>query len=142
VVERYQEGRTFTGFIKGFGLGKGAIASSISHDSHNIVVVGVKDEDIASAVNEIISMGGGLAYVEGNRKKVLPLPIAGLMSYEKGEKVASLHRELKASVESTLSEPFGTLSFMCLLVIPKLKIFDKGLFDAEKFEQVNLIMEE
>jgi len=136
VVNRYTPTKVAVGFIKNFGLKQGALASSVAHDSHNIVAVGVDDESICQAVNLIIASKGGVSCVKDNLEMVLPLPIAGLMSADDGYRVAELYSLIdKAAKEagSTLSAPFMTLSFMALLVIPHLKISDKGLFDADSF---------
>jgi adenine deaminase len=138
-VNRYKDEKPSIGFIKNFDLKKGAIASCVAHDSHNIVVVGVSDEDICTAVNLVIKNKGGISAVSGNKKLALPLPVAGIMSNEKGEKVGEKYEKLDEfakSLGSKLSAPFMTLSFMALPVIPKLKITDRGLFDVEKFRLV------
>jgi adenine deaminase len=137
VVNRYKNSRPAVAFIKGFGLKKGAIASSVAHDSHNIVAVGVSDKDICEAVNLVIKNKGGLAVVGGGIKQFLALPIAGLMSDQNGYLVAKKYSLLSHEVKklgSKLHAPFMTLAFMALLVIPKLKLSDKGLFDGEKFK--------
>jgi adenine deaminase len=137
VVDRYQSKPVSVGFINGFGLKRGALASSVAHDSHNVVAVGVEDLDIVKAVNIIMENKGGLAVVNGDKQDVLPLPVAGLMSDEEGEMVAEKYNRLERvaiGMGSKLNAPFMTLSFMSLLVIPKLKLGDKGLFDGEKFE--------
>jgi len=136
VVNRYKDAPIAKAFIKNFGLKKGAIASSVAHDSHNIVAVGADDESIARAVNLVIDQKGGVSCV-GNEDLLLPLPVAGLMSAEDGYEVAKQYSAIdKAAKElgSTLSAPFMTLSFMALLVIPHLKLSDLGLFDGDKFE--------
>ncbi len=136
VVNRYAEAPVSKAFIKNFGLKKGAIASSVAHDSHNIIAVGVDDESICRAVNLVIDYKGGISCV-GNEEIILPLPVAGLMSHDDGYKVAEAYTAIdKAAKElgTTLSAPFMTLSFMALLVIPHLKLSDKGLFDGDKFE--------
>jgi adenine deaminase len=135
VVNRYKDAPVAKAFIKNFGLKKGAIASSVAHDSHNIVAVGVDDESICKAVNLIIEQKGGVSCV-GNEETILPLPVGGLMSNEDGYKVAGDYAAIdKAAKElgSTLSAPFMTLSFMSLLVIPHLKLSDLGLFDGDAF---------
>lgn len=141
VISRYEDKPPVTGFIKNFGLKKGAIASSVSHDSHNVIAVGVSDEDLASAVNAVIRHKGGLAISSGNKGEVLPLPIAGLMSdkdiFYVADKYSSLDQMAK-NLGSRLSAPFMTLSFMALTVIPELKISDRGLFDFEAFNYVPL----
>ncbi len=137
VVNRYQDEPPAIAFIRGFGLQKGALASCVAHDSHNIVAVGTNDEDICKAVNLIIQAKGGIAIVTGVDEKVLALPIAGIMSNQSGIEVgkayAALDNYVKDVLGSTLRAPFMTLSFMALLVIPSLKLSDKGLFDGENF---------
>ena len=141
VVERYTGGRPAIGFIKNFGLKKGAIASCVAHDSHNVIAVGVTDEDICKAVNALADNKGGICVVSDGRVEVLPLPVAGIMTNEDGyivaEKYTAIDR-LAKDLGSTLGAPFMTLSFMALLVIPQLKLSDKGLFDGKKFEFVEL----
>ncbi|HSB47554.1 MAG TPA: adenine deaminase [Candidatus Bilamarchaeum sp.] len=139
VINRYENARPAIGFIKNFGLGKGALGSSVMHDSHNIGVVGADDESMCRVANEIMRMRGGLAVFDGKRMLSLPLPFAGLMSGEKGEAVAKKYKGLSAlagRMGCRLKSPFMTLSFMGLLVIPHLKISDRGMFDADKFEFV------
>ncbi len=140
VVNRYKESPVAKAFIKNFGLKKGAIASSVAHDSHNIVAVGVDDESICRAVNLVIEQRGGLSAVGNRNEMILPLPLAGLMSIEDGYKVAAeytaIDKMVKTELGSILSAPFMTLSFMALLVIPHLKLSDMGLFDGDKFEFV------
>jgi adenine deaminase len=141
VVNRYKNTNPSVGFIKNFGLKKGAIASSVAHDSHNIIVVGVTDEDICKAVNLLIENKGGLCAVGEDKKTVLPLPIAGIISNKKYDWVAKKYEEIEEfakSLGSNLQAPFMTLSFMALPVIPKLKITDKGLFDSENFKFIPL----
>lgn len=141
VINRYHDAPVAKAFIKNFGLRKGAIASSVAHDSHNIVAVGVDDESICNAVNAIIKYEGGVSLCFGststNQKNiVLALPVAGLMSTEDGYEVAKKYSDIDSaakSLGSTLSSPFMTLSFMALLVIPHLKLSDKGLFDGDSF---------
>ncbi|MDO1450072.1 adenine deaminase [Rhodocytophaga aerolata] len=136
VVNRYTDAPPVVAFIKNFGLKKGAIASSVAHDSHNIIAVGVDNESIARAVNALIEVKGGIAVVDGDIHEVLPLPIAGLMTGEDGYAVARQYEQLDKlakAMGSTLQSPFMTLSFMALLVIPSLKLSDKGLFDGDKF---------
>ncbi|MCX6291439.1 MAG: adenine deaminase [Bacteroidetes bacterium] len=136
VVNRYTNETPMVGFIKNFGLKEGAIASSVAHDSHNIIVVGVSDDDLCAAVNLVIRHRGGLSAVSKNEKKILPLPVAGLMSTESWKKVSADYSELDKMAKqlgSTLRAPFMTLSFMALLVIPKFKISDKGLFNVDAF---------
>ena len=140
VVNRYNDAPIAKAFIKNFGLIKGAIASSVAHDSHNIVAVGVDDKDICNAVNLVIKQQGGVSAVNDKNEMVLALPVAGLMSNDDGYKVAdsytAIDEMVKKELGSTLSAPFMTLSFMALLVIPHLKLSDKGLFDGDKFEFV------
>jgi adenine deaminase len=140
VVNRYKDAPVAIAFVKNFGLKHGAIASSVAHDSHNIIAVGTDDESIADAVNLIIKSKGGVSiadYFTADSNQVLPLPVAGLMSNEDGYKVAQMYTNIDAAAKefgSKLSAPFMTLSFMALLVIPHLKLSDKGLFDGDKFE--------
>jgi adenine deaminase len=141
VVNRYRESKAAIGFIKNFGLKKGAIASSVAHDSHNIIAVGVTDENICRAVNLIIENKGGICAVSWEKEMVLPLPIAGIMNNEECSRVAEKYSaidKMAKSLGSTLHSPFMTLSFMALLVIPKIKIGDKGLFDGEKFKFIDV----
>ncbi len=137
VVNRYKKAPIATGFIKNMGIRNGAFASTVAHDSHNIVVVGTTDEFMAKAVNALVTNKGGLSAIHGDEEKVIGLPIAGLMSDQPcqtiGQEYASIDRFVK-QMGSMLTAPFMTLSFMALLVIPKIKMSDKGLFDAEKFE--------
>lgn len=141
VVNRYQDVKPSVAFIKNFGLKKGAIASSVAHDCHNIVVVGTSNEEICSAVNLIIENKGGVCAVNGNQKKNLALPVAGIMSGKNGWEAGKEYQEIDAMAKDlgcTLRAPFMTLSFMALLVIPDLKLSDKGLFSGNKFEFVDL----
>jgi adenine deaminase len=140
VVNRYHTAPIAKAFIKNFGLTHGAIASSVAHDSHNIVAVGVDDASIAAAINLVIGAQGGVSVVNGTNEtassKVLPLPVAGLMSAADGFEVASTYTivDLEAkALGSKLQAPFMTLSFMALLVIPHLKLSDKGLFNGDDF---------
>ena len=143
VVNRYNDAPVAKAFIKNFGLKRGAIASSVAHDSHNIIAVGVDDESIGDAVNLIIKSKGGVSVADHTNpgfNKILSLPIAGLMSNDDGYKVAEMYTTLDAAAKelgSPLSAPFMTLSFMALLVIPHLKLSDKGLFDGDKFELIH-----
>ncbi len=141
VVNRYENKQPSVGFIKNFGLKKGAIASSVAHDSHNIIVVGTSDELLAKAVNCIIAHQGGLCVVDDSSEECLPMPIAGLMSDQEGPEVAKQYKKLEAlakSLGSPLAAPFMTLSFMALVVIPHLKISDLGLFDGDTFSLTEL----
>lgn len=148
VVNRYKDAPVAKAFIKHFGLKKGAIASSVAHDSHNIVAVGVDDESICNAVNLVIEKQGGISAVSpstggGWGEVVLALPVGGLMSNEDGYKVAAAYTAIdklvKGELGSTLSAPFMTLSFMALLVIPHLKLSDKGLFDGDRFKFISKV---
>lgn len=141
VVNRYQNTKPAIAFIKNFGLKKGAIASSVAHDCHNIVVVGTSDEEICKAVNLIIECKGGICAVNGAENKVLSLPVAGIMSDKNGWETGVMYQEIDAMAKklgSQLHAPFMTLSFMALLVIPDLKLSDKGLFSGNSFSFVNL----
>ena len=141
VVNRYKDAPVAKALIMNFGLKQGAMASSVAHDSHNIVAVGVNKESICRAVNLVIEKQGGISAVSNNKEIILGLPVAGLMSNEDGYKIAAdytaIDKMVKEELGSTLSAPFMTLSFMALLVIPHLKLSDKGLFDGDKFEFVN-----
>ncbi|MEI6681251.1 MAG: adenine deaminase [Bacteroidota bacterium] len=142
VKNRYQQAPAAVGFINNFGLKRGALASCVAHDSHNIVAVGVDDADILEAVNMIVSSGGGISLVDEEVKLLLPLPFAGIMSGNDGYDVARTYEKMDKQAHlmgSTLSAPFMTLSFMALLVIPELKLSDKGLFDGSRFEFTGLI---
>lgn len=145
VVNRYQNAKPTIAFINNFGLKTGAIASCIAHDSHNIIAVGNSDEDICTAVNMLIECKGGIAVANGLDKDVLPLPVAGIMTNEDGYAVAKKYSEIDLKAKALgikLYAPFMTLSFMALLVIPKLKLSDKGLFDGQKFTFVDLQVKE
>jgi len=145
VVNRFQNTEPAVAFIRNVGLKEGAIASSVAHDSHNIIVVGVDDESICRAVNLIINAKGGIAAVGKEFEKILPLPVAGIMSGADGYEVAKAYSELDGLAKklgSTLQAPFMTLSFMALLVIPALKLSDKGLFDGEQFRFTSLFVPE
>lgn len=136
VLNRYDNSKPAVAFIKGIGIKHGALACSIAHDSHNLIAVGTSDEAIAKALNKIIESKGGLAAVDSISSEHLALPLAGLMSDRKGEEVAALYHALNqkaAEMGSPLRAPFMTLAFMALLVIPKLKLSDKGLFDGTTF---------
>ncbi len=145
VINRYHDAPVSIGFIKNFGLNRGAIASSVAHDSHNIIAVGVDDESLCEAVNMIIEKKGGVSVADAANpsfNQILPLPVAGLMSNEDGYKVAEKYTKIDAAAKklgSGLSAPFMTLSFMALLVIPHLKLSDKGLFDGDKFQLLNTL---
>jgi adenine deaminase len=141
VVNRYNNTAPALGFIKNFGLKKGAIASSVGHDSHNIIAVGTTDELLCKAVNAVIELKGGMVVVDYDSLDFLSLPVAGLMSdndgYVAAKQYSNINKKAKA-LGSNLHAPFMTLSFMALLVIPNLKLSDKGLFDTNKFEFVDL----
>jgi len=142
VVNRYKDEAPAVAFIQGFGLKSGAIASCVGHDSHNIIAVGTDDESICKAVNLIIENKGGISAVAGQTEKVLPLPIAGIMTnldgYQVAKKYAAIDAFTKKNLSCTLRAPFMTLSFMALLVIPNLKLSDLGLFDCGQFSFVDL----
>ena len=145
VVNRYQDAAPAIGFIRGFGLKRGAIASSVAHDSHNIIAVGASDEALCRAVNQIIEHRGGIGAVDESDALTLPLPIAGLISDRAYDDVARRYIRLNAFAQqrlgSPMDAPFMTLSFMALLVIPQLKLSDQGLFDGAAFEFVELFVD-
>ncbi len=137
VVNRYQNQKPSIAFIKNFGLKEGAIASSVGHDSHNIIAVGVSDEALCKAVNLIIENKGGICAISNSTEKIIPLPVAGIMSDDDGVTVGINYAKLDKMAKqlgSTLNAPYMTLSFMALLVIPSLKLSDKGLFNGGRFE--------
>jgi adenine deaminase len=141
VLNRYQLSKPAIGFIRGFGLKSGAMASTVAHDSHNIIAVGTSDAEIVQAVNRLIDSRGGIIVTNHDEVFHLPLPVAGIMSNENGENVANLYKQLNETCKklgTQLHAPFMTLSFMALLVIPELKLSDKGLFDGNKFEFTSL----
>ncbi len=141
VVNRYSTAPVAKCFIKNFGFKKGAIASSVAHDSHNIVAVGADDKSLMQAINLVIRERGGVSCVDGSNELVLGLPVAGLMSANDGYQVAEAYTAIDAMAKalgSNLQAPFMTLSFMALLVIPHLKLSDKGLFDGDNFSFVPL----
>ncbi|RMG83886.1 MAG: adenine deaminase, partial [Bacteroidetes bacterium] len=131
--------------IRGFGLRQGALASSVGHDSHNIIVVGTDDDAICQAVNLIIENKGGISAVSASASRVLGLPVAGIMTNAPGPEVARQYAEIdlfaKEQLGAKLTAPFMTLSFMALLVIPSLKLGDLGLFDGDRFELTDLFVE-
>lgn len=136
VINRYHPAPVVTSWVKGFGFRQGAIASTVAHDSHNIIVAGVDDESICKAVNLLIQKQGGISCVSRDNEMVIGLPVAGLMSAEDGYRVAKAYTAIDAmakSLGSGLSAPFMTLSFMALLVIPHIKLSDLGLFDGDEF---------
>ena len=141
VVNRYKNEKPAIAFIKNFGLKEGAIASSVGHDSHNVIAIGSTDEAICNAVNLLIETKGGICALSNSEKKVLPLPIAGIMSDQNGKTIGkeyALLDQMAKEMGSTLKAPYMTLSFMALLVIPSLKLSDKGLFNGSKFEFTSL----
>jgi len=145
VIERHHgSGRKGFGFIRGIGLRRGALASTVAHDSHNLIVVGANDSDMVVAVNGLRELGGGLVVVEGGQIRAqLPLPVAGLVSTASLERVVELKKEVNQAalaLGTTLEQPFMALSFMALPVIPKLKLTDQGLVDVESFKHVPLFV--
>ncbi len=137
VVNRYKKAKPSVGFIRNFGIRNGAIASSVAHDSHNIIAIGSTDGHISEVVNLIMDHGGGIAAVMPGRSEVLPLPVAGIMSDQPGAVVAAGYEKLSKMARemgSDIQAPYMLISFMALLVIQRLKISDKGMFDGEKFE--------
>lgn len=145
VIERHTgSGRVGLGFVRGFGLKRGALASTIAHDAHNLIVLGASDEAMRAAVECVLEMQGGLVVADGGEITSLPLPIAGLMSEEPLERVAEGQRAVLAAAQRLgvlLADPFMTLSFMSLSVIPDLKLTDRGLVDVNRFELVPLFLE-
>lgn len=142
VINRYSPAKPAMAFIKGFGLKSGALASCVAHDSHNIIVVGCDDESMVHAVNAIINEKGGVSLAEGGQVDLLPLPVGGIMSDLDGYLVARKYRALDQRAKalgSTLGAPFMTLSFMALLVIPSLKLSDRGLFEGRTFQFVSVM---
>jgi len=140
VVNRYAPAPIAKAFIHRFGLTEGAIASSVAHDSHNIVAVGADDSALAQAINLIIRAQGGISCVGKAGEFVLPLPLAGLMSAEDGFRIAESYTAIDRAAKtlgSKLAAPFMSLSFMALLVIPHIKLSDKGLFDGDSFSFLN-----
>ncbi|MGL1888362.1 MAG: adenine deaminase [Reichenbachiella sp.] len=144
VINRYHESPPAIGYIKNIGLQTGAIASSVGHDSHNIVVVGVDDQSICEAVNLIIEAKGGVSAVGKGKNQILPLPIAGIMSERDGYRVAEDYASIDSfskELGTSLNSPFMTLSFMALLVIPQAKMSDLGFFDGQKFEFMDVFVD-
>jgi adenine deaminase len=142
VVNRYFQAQPAVCFIKNFGFKTGAIASSVAHDSHNIIAVGTDDESICRAINLVVKESGGVSCVDDQQELVLGLPVAGLMSDRDGYEVSKLYTDIDAMAKrlgSPLAAPFMTLSFMALLVIPHLKLSDKGLFDGDTFSFINTV---
>jgi adenine deaminase len=141
VVNRYETAKPAVAFIKNFGLKSGAIASCVAHDSHNIIAVGTSDQEIVNAVNIIIENKGGVSLSNGTNKQVVALPVAGIMSHLDAYKIAELYDKIDLEAKnlgSTLRAPYMTLSFCALLVIPELKLSDKGLFNGNEFKFVSL----
>lgn len=141
VVNRYKNAKPSIAFIKNFGLKEGAIASSVGHDSHNIIAVGVSDDLICKAVNLLIKNKGGVCAVTKTEEKIVSLPVAGIMSDKPAEEIGKAYAELDAMAKkmgSTLRAPYMSLSFMALLVIPSLKLSDKGLFNGDSFQFTSL----
>ncbi len=141
VVNRYNDAPPSVAFVKNFGLKEGAMASSVAHDSHNIIATGVNDADIVAAINLLIEHKGGVSAVNADFKDILPLPVAGLMSLEDGYTVAEKYELLDKKIKAwgcTLQAPYMTLSFLALLVIPELKLSDKALFDGTEFKFTSL----
>ena len=141
VVNRYNDQKPAMAFIKNFGLKEGAIASSVGHDSHNIIAVGVSDEMICKAVNLLIENKGGICAVTTSEEKIVSLPVAGIMSDKDGETIGKQYADLDVMAKqlgSNLNAPYMTLSFMALLVIPSLKLSDKGLFNGKDFKFTSL----
>lgn len=141
VINRYQPESPAFAFINGFGLKKGALASTVAHDSHNIICVGTNDTDMVCAINALILNKGGIAVSVDSKVEMLPLPVAGIISDQNGYEVARNYQDVNQkalSLGGPLKAPFMTLSFMALLVIPELKLSDKGLFDAKKFSFTSL----
>ena len=141
VKDRYKDLPPATAFVRGFGISRGAFASSVAHDSHNIIAVGADDDSICRAINRIVDEKGGLVVYYDDICQSLPLKVAGIMSDVPCGTIANQYEELSEIVKNMgcqLKSPFMTLSFMALLVIPDLKISDKGLFDVNKFELVDL----
>jgi len=144
VLNRYEPSKPAIGFIHGFGFKKGAIASSVAHDSHNIIAVGCSDLEILDALNLIINETGGVSWVNGDKQMILPLPVGGIMSNNDGFDVAHSYDKIDEQAKTlggTMSAPFMTLSFMALLVIPEIKLSDKGLFDGISFTFTELFTE-
>jgi adenine deaminase len=143
VINRYHKSKPAIGFVKNFGLKRGALAGSVAHDSHNIICVGVNDRDMIDAINSIMESEGGIIALNDGDKRLLPLPVAGLMSLLDGKTTAQLYLEINQKAKdfgSPLKSPLMTLSFLALLVIPELKLSDKGLFDGKNFNFTSLFI--
>lgn len=137
VVNRYKKAPPAVGFIRNFGIQRGAIASSVAHDSHNIIAVGSSEQWLSEVVNLVMQCSGGIAAVSEQGQEVFPLPVGGIMSDRSGTEAAAAYEKLNRKANdmgSKMKAPFMSISFMALLVIPSLKISDKGMFDAENFE--------
>lgn len=143
VLNRYQKRPPAIAFVHNVGLKCGALASSVAHDSHNIIAIGTNDQDLAVAVNLVIEQRGGISAACGNDRSVLPLPVAGIMSSEDGYRVGEFYRNLDGKARafgSHLGAPYMALSFLALLVIPELKLSDRGLFDGNTFQFTSLFV--
>jgi adenine deaminase len=141
VINRYEPSKPAVAFINGFGLKKGALASTVAHDSHNIICIGTNDDDMVTAINCLVKNKGGIAVTDRENLDILSLPVAGLMAANDGYEVADLYEYINKRAQAlggNLKAPFMTLSFMALLVIPELKLSDKGLFDGIKFSFTEL----
>lgn len=143
VIDRYQPTPPVVGFVKGTGLKAGALASSVAHDSHNIIAIGANDSALVELINKIIEVKGGIGVHDGKSAEVFPLPVAGIMSTETAEVAAAAYDDLQEKAKmlgTTLTAPFMTMSFLALIVIPELKISAGGLFDVAKFQPVGLFV--
>jgi adenine deaminase len=141
VINRYEPSKPAIAFIRGFGLKRGAMASTVAHDSHNIICIGTNDKDMVSVINSLVETKGGIAVTDGQNLGMLPLPVAGLMANTDGYNAADKYEQINTkaiALGGPLKAPFMTLSFMALLVIPELKLSDKGLFDGIKFSFTEL----
>ena len=141
VINRYKPSKPAIAFINGFGLKRGAMASTVAHDSHNIICIGTNDADMVTVINSLVANKGGIAVTDGLKLNILPLPVAGLMGDTDGYKVAEMYENINKkalALGGPLKAPFMTLSFMALLVIPELKLSDMGLFDGAKFSFTGL----
>ncbi len=145
VLNRYsKKSKPMVGFIRGFNLKKGAISSTIAHDSHNIIAIGTSDKEIVQAINALCDSKGGIVVSENEKIDILKLNIAGIMTDEPGEIVAEKYKDLNKKAKklgTKFNSPFMTLAFMALLVIPEIKIGDKGLFDVSQFSPISLFPE-
>jgi adenine deaminase len=142
VINRYRDkAKPATGFIKGFGLKQGALCTTVAHDSHNIIAVGIDDESIIRAVNAVVETSGGIAVYDGKDVDILPLPVAGILCAGNAEQTAASYKRLQNKAKAagaTLSSPFMALAFMALVVIPHLKLHDRGLFNVDTFRFTEL----